>query len=143
MYKRQVGDNVALSWAPSCGACFYCLHDRPSLCQTYVEPLWAGTMMDGTTRLSHDGRPVYHFSALACFADHTVVPEACCVVLGKDIPLTVAALIGCAVTTGVGAALNTARVRPGSSVAVSVSYTHLDVYKRQVPACARVRRPAS
>ncbi|MBK7216215.1 MAG: Zn-dependent alcohol dehydrogenase [Candidatus Promineofilum sp.] len=116
--RVRVGDNVALSWAPSCGACFYCLHDRPSLCQTYVGPLWAGTMMDGTTRLSHDGRPVYHFSALACFADHTVVPEECCVVLDKDIPLTVAALIGCAVTTGVGAALNTAHIRPGSSVAV-------------------------
>ena len=116
--RVRVGDHVALSWAPSCGACFYCLHDRPSLCQTYVGPLWAGTMMDGTTRLSRDGRPVYHFSALACFADHTVVPEECCVVLDKDIPLTVAALIGCAVTTGVGAALNTAHIRPGSSVAV-------------------------
>ena len=116
--RVRVGDHVALSWAPSCGACFYCLHDRPSLCQTYVGPLWAGTMMDGTTRLSRDGHPVYHFSALACFADHTVVPEECCVVLSKDIPLPVAALIGCAVTTGVGAALNTARVRPGSSVAV-------------------------
>lgn len=116
--RVRVGDHVALSWAPSCGACFYCLHDRPSLCQTYVGPLWAGTMMDGTTRLSHDGRPVYHFSALACFADHTVVPEECCVVLDKDIPPTVAALIGCAVTTGVGAVLNTAHLRPGSSVAV-------------------------
>ncbi|MBP8947702.1 MAG: Zn-dependent alcohol dehydrogenase [Candidatus Promineofilum sp.] len=116
--RVRVGDHVALSWAPSCGACFYCLHDRPSLCQTYVGPLWAGTMMDGTTRLSQDGRPVYHFSALACFADHTVVPESCCVPMDKDIPLTVAALIGCAVTTGVGAVLNTAQVRPGSSVAV-------------------------
>jgi Zn-dependent alcohol dehydrogenase len=75
-------------------------------------------MMDGTTRLSKDGRPIYHFSALACFADHTVVPEQCCVKLDADIPLTVAALIGCAVTTGVGAALNTAKIRPGSSVVV-------------------------
>lgn len=113
-----VGDHVALNWAPSCGGCFYCLHDRPSLCDTYVGPIWAGTMMDGTTRLSKDGAPVYHFSALACFADFAVVPETCCVRLDKDIPLTVAALIGCAVTTGVGAALNTAKVRPGSSVAV-------------------------
>ncbi len=113
-----LGDHVALNWAPSCGACFYCLHDRPSLCDTYVGPIWAGTMMDGATRLSQDGRPVYHFSALACFADHAVVPESCCVPLPHDVPLTVAALIGCAVTTGVGAVLNTARVRPGSSVAV-------------------------
>lgn len=116
--RVAVGDHVALSWAPSCGACFYCLHDRPSLCETYIEPLWAGTMFDGTTRLSQNGRPVYHFSALACFAEYTVVPEVCCVPLAADIPLTVAALIGCAVTTGVGAALNTAHIRPGSSVAV-------------------------
>jgi len=116
--RVQVGQNVALNWAPSCGACFYCLHDRPSLCGTYVGPIWAGTMMDGTTRLSKDGAPVYHFSALACFADHTVAPEECCVPIDPAVPLTVAALIGCAVTTGVGAVLNTAQVRPGSSVAV-------------------------
>jgi Zn-dependent alcohol dehydrogenase len=66
------GDNVALNWAPNCGECFYCLRDRPSLCTTYIEPLWAGTMMDGTPRLSIDGQPVYHFSAVACFADYTV-----------------------------------------------------------------------
>ena len=116
--RVRVGQHVALNWAPSCGACFYCLHERPSLCGTYVGPIWAGTMMDGTTRLSKDGAPVYHFSALACFADHTVVPEECCVPIDPAVPLTVAALIGCAVTTGVGAVLNTAQVRPGSSVAV-------------------------
>jgi S-(hydroxymethyl)glutathione dehydrogenase/alcohol dehydrogenase len=75
-------------------------------------------MMDGSTRLSKGGAPVYHFSALACFADHTVVPEQCCVPIDPAVPLTVAALIGCAVTTGVGAVLNTANVRPGSSVVV-------------------------
>jgi Zn-dependent alcohol dehydrogenase len=75
-------------------------------------------MMDGTPRLSKDGQPVYHFSALACFANYTVVAQECCVPLSKEVPLTIAALIGCAVTTGVGAVLNTARVRPGSSVAV-------------------------
>jgi len=112
------GDPVALNWAPNCGQCFYCLRDRPNLCTTYVGPLWAGTMMDGTTRLSIDGKPVYHFSAVACFADYAVVPQECCIVLTKDLPLDVAALIGCAVTTGVGAALNTVRVEPGSSVAV-------------------------
>jgi len=75
-------------------------------------------MMDGTTRLSLDGMPVFHFSALACFADMAVVPEVCCVPLPRDIPFSVAALIGCAVTTGVGAVLNTAKVPAGSSVAV-------------------------
>jgi NDMA-dependent alcohol dehydrogenase len=116
--RVQPGDHVALNWAPNCGQCFYCLNERPSLCATYVGPLWAGTMMDGSTRLSKEGRPVYHFSALACFAERTVVPQECCVPFAKEVPLTVAALIGCAVTTGVGAVLNTARVKPGSSVAV-------------------------
>ena len=116
--RIQKGDHVALNWAPSCGHCFYCLRDRPSLCSTYIEPIWAGTMMDGTTRLSKEGQPVYHFSALACFADYVVAPQECCVPLAKDISLEIAALIGCAVTTGVGAVLNTAVVAPGSSVVV-------------------------
>ncbi len=116
--RLKPGDHVALNWAPSCGECFYCLNDRPSLCGSYVGPIWAGTMMDGTTRFSKDGQPVYHFSAVACFSERIVVPEQCCVPLSKDVPLAIAALIGCAVTTGVGAALNTARLKPGSSVAV-------------------------
>src|SRR5438309_1320019 len=52
----QKGDHVALNWAPNCGVCFYCQHGRPSLCAAYVEPIWAGTMLDGTTRLSMDGK---------------------------------------------------------------------------------------
>jgi NDMA-dependent alcohol dehydrogenase len=114
----QVGQHVALNWAPNCGHCFYCQHDSPSLCAAYVEPIWAGTMMDGTTRFSQAGSPLYHYSALGCFSDWIVVPDVCCVPLPEAVPLPVAALIGCAVTTGVGAVLNTAQVRPGSSVAV-------------------------
>lgn len=116
--RVKPGDHVILNWAPNCGACFYCLHDRPSLCSAYVDSIWAGTMLDGTTRLSKNGAAVYHFSSLACFADYVVVPQECCVPLDPAVPLTIGALIGCAVTTGVGAALNTARVRPGSAVAV-------------------------
>jgi S-(hydroxymethyl)glutathione dehydrogenase/alcohol dehydrogenase len=116
--RVKPGDHVALNWAPNCGECFYCLRDRPSLCNRYVGPIWAGTMMDGTTRFSKDGQPVYHFSAVACFSENIVVPEQCCVPLSLDVPLEIAALIGCAVTTGVGAVLNTAKVVPGSSVAV-------------------------
>ena len=116
--KVRVGDHIALSWAPNCGDCFYCKIGRPSLCQTYLEPIWAGTMLDGTTRLSQNGSPVYHFSALACFADYAVVPEQCCVVLPESVPWEAAAVIGCAVTTGVGAVLNTAHVETGASVAV-------------------------
>lgn len=116
--RVRPGDHLVLNWAPNCGRCFYCLHDRPSLCETYVNSLWAGTMLDGTTRLSQSGEPIYHFSALACFADYAVVPQECCVPLSPEVPFPVAALIGCAVTTGVGAVLNTARVPAGSSVAV-------------------------
>jgi NDMA-dependent alcohol dehydrogenase len=112
------GDQVALNWAPNCGACFYCLNNQPNLCQSHVTAKWNGTMQDGSTRLSKEGRPVYHFSAIACFANYTVVPASACVPLSKEVPLTIAALIGCAVTTGVGAAINTAQVQPGSSVAV-------------------------
>jgi Zn-dependent alcohol dehydrogenase len=63
--RVQPGDHVSLNWAPNCGDCFYCLHDRPSLCAAYVGPIWAGTMMDGSTRLSKGGSPDYHFSAIA------------------------------------------------------------------------------
>jgi len=116
--RVKIGDSVALNWAPSCGLCFYCARSLPGLCATHTAANWAGTLLDGTTRLSKDGAPVYHFSTTACFADHTVVPEVCCVPLSPDVPATIAALIGCAVTTGVGAVLNKAKVEAGSSVAV-------------------------
>lgn len=116
--RVKPGDHVILNWAPYCGKCFYCLNEKPNLCETFVGPLWAGTMLDGTTRLRRGDQPVYHFSGLAAFAEMTVVPEPTCVPVRKDLPLTVAALLGCAVPTGVGAVLNTARVRPGSSVVV-------------------------
>lgn len=114
----KVGDLVALNWAPNCGSCFYCLHGRPSLCELFVGPIWAGTMLDGTTRLSWEGRALYHYSALACFAEFCVVPEPCCVPFPGDVPAEIAAVIGCAVMTGVGSVLNTASVKPGSSVVV-------------------------
>src|SRR5215218_1296741 len=114
-----VGDHVILSWAPACGRCFYCLKDRPNLCATYTEPIWAGTMLDGTTRLHRaGGEDVYAYCGLAAFATHTVVPRQSCVVIRKDVPLDVASLIGCAVATGVGAAMFTAGVKPGESVVV-------------------------
>jgi len=113
-----VGDHVALNWAPNCGECFYCTHGRPSLCAAYLEPIWAGTMIDGTTRLSMDGVPVYHYSSLACFAEYAVVSSQCCVKMPSSLPFEISAVIGCAVTTGVGSVLNTARVSAGSSVVV-------------------------
>ena len=114
----EVGDLVALYWAPNCGSCFYCTHGRPNLCETYVEAIWAGTMLDGTTRLSRNGDPIYHYCALACFAEQCVVPAPCCVKMPPDLEPEIAAVIGCAVTTGVGSVINTAQVRSGSSVVV-------------------------
>ena len=113
-----IGDQIALNWAPNCGDCFYCDNGRPSLCATYVEPIWAGTMMDGTPRLSKDGQPVYHFSGLACFAEYAVVPQESCVPIPHEVPAAVGAVLGCAVTTGVGAALNTVQVQKGDNVVV-------------------------
>ena len=116
--RVRVGDHVSLNWAASCGHCFYCDRGQSFLCAAYATPNWAGTMPDGTTRLSSHGQPVYHFKMTACFAEYTVVPEPCCIPVPKELPFPLAALIGCAVTTGVGAVLNKAKVQPGESVAV-------------------------
>ncbi|MDH3716590.1 MAG: Zn-dependent alcohol dehydrogenase [Planctomycetota bacterium] len=113
-----VDDLVTLNWAPACGACFYCRADKPNLCSTYLEPIWSGTLLDGSTRLSLAGQPLYHYCGLAAFAEYVVVPAASCVKMDARLAPTVAALIGCAVATGVGAVLNTARLPAGSHVAV-------------------------
>jgi Zn-dependent alcohol dehydrogenase len=112
------GDRVALSWLPACGVCEECRRDLPHLCAAAFPAMDAGGLLDGTTRLSHDGRPAYHYSLLSTFAEHTVVPEASCIPIPADVPFDVAALVGCAITTGVCAAWRTARVAPGERVAV-------------------------
>ena len=112
------GDHVALSWAPSCGECAECLRDLPQLCPTAWPAMGTGGLMDGTTRLSRGGKPVYHYSFLSTFAEACVVPERSCVPIPRDVPFAIAALVGCAVTTGVGAVWRTAGVRPGDRVAV-------------------------
>lgn len=119
--RVRPGDHVVLSWAPTCGSCFFCTHGLPAQCEAFLAPLWAGTMMDGTTRLSLPGRGgarLHHYCALATFAEKAVVPASCCVPIRRDVPLASAALVGCAVATGVGAALFRARVQAGSSVVV-------------------------
>jgi Zn-dependent alcohol dehydrogenase len=116
--RVHVGDHVALSWTPDCGQCFYCLRGQPNLCETYTEPIWAGTMLDGTTRLHLGDDPVYVYCGLGTFAEYVVVPEQSCVRARPDIPLQAVALVGCAVATGVGAVMYTADVRPGATVAV-------------------------
>ena len=114
----EIGDHVVLSWIPYCGKCFFCKNEQTHLCQAYKTPLWDGTMLDGTCRFSNAQKPVRHLSMLACWADTVVVPQISCVKIDKAVPFEIAALLGCAVTTGVGAALNRAKVRNGDKVAV-------------------------
>ncbi len=116
--RVSVGDHVTLSWAPYCGHCEECLRDLPHLCSTSWPAMLEGGLLDGTTRLSFGGAPVYHYSFLSTFAEHAVVPEHACVPIPADVPFEVAALVGCAVTTGVCAVWRTAGVRPGDRVAV-------------------------
>jgi len=114
----SVGDHVALSWIPSCGSCVECQRGMPHLCQTHLANLWAGLMPDGTRRMADAvGNEVFHLAAISTWATHSVVPAFSCVRM-PDLPFDVSALIGCGVTTGVGAVLNKAKVRPGMSVAV-------------------------
>ncbi|MEP7288296.1 MAG: Zn-dependent alcohol dehydrogenase [Chloroflexota bacterium] len=116
--RVQPGDHIVLNWAPNCGECFYCLRGKPNLCETFTAPIWAGTMLDGTPRLHRGADPVYHYCGLATFGEYVVVPQQSCIPIRRDVPLNIAALVGCAVATGVGAAMYTAEVRPGDRVVV-------------------------
>ena len=104
---------------PSCGTCRACAAGRANLCETVLPAAWAGTLLDGTSRLRlADGAPLMHFNFVSCFAEHCVVPAASAVPLPDALPLWQAALVGCAVVTGVGAVRNAARVAPGETVCV-------------------------
>lgn len=117
--RVKAGDRVALSWAPHCGACAECLRGLANLCSTAWPAMGAGGLLDGTTRLSRrDGSPVYHYSLVSSFAERAVVSERSCVPVPPEVPFDVAALVGCALTTGTGAVWRTAQVVPGERVAV-------------------------
>jgi Zn-dependent alcohol dehydrogenase len=116
--RVAVGDHVTLSWTPSCGECAECVRDLPQHCTTVWPVMGLGGLMDGTSRLSLGGEIVHHYCLLSTFAEACVVPERSCVRIPRDVPFDVACLVGCAVTTGVGAVWNTAGVRPGDRVAV-------------------------
>jgi Zn-dependent alcohol dehydrogenase len=114
----SVGDHVALSWAPYCGHCEQCLRDLPHLCGTAWPLMLRGGLLDGTSRLSFGGATVYHYCFLSSFAQRAVVPARSCIRISQEVPFEVAALLGCAVTSGVCAVWRTAGVRPGERVAV-------------------------
>ncbi|MDP1712941.1 MAG: Zn-dependent alcohol dehydrogenase [Candidatus Nanopelagicaceae bacterium] len=116
--RIKVGDHVILSIVPSCGACEYCQSGRPNYCSTAGDAMGVGGLFDGTSRLTWNGEHLNHFLTVASFAEYAVVPESGAVVIPKEMPLDRAALISCAVITGYGAAINTAKVKAGSRVAV-------------------------
>ncbi|MBV9597186.1 MAG: Zn-dependent alcohol dehydrogenase [Chloroflexi bacterium] len=111
------GDHVILSFAPNCGRCRMCTIGRPNLCTGMVSP--PGRFQDGTRRHRKGDMEINCFGrGMSSFAEYSVVHESAAIPISKEVPLTVAALMGCAVMTGVGAVLNTAAVEPGSTVAV-------------------------
>ncbi len=113
------GDHVAFSINPACGTCQFCREGKPTLCSVTAGNGGHGTLMDGTTRLRRlSGEPLKHFLFVSCFAEYSVVPAASALPIPNGLPLWQAALLGCAVITGVGAVRNVARVEPGDSVAV-------------------------
>ncbi len=109
------GDHVLLTWLPYCGHCRQCIRGRPNICENTA--WYDATLEDGTCRFHANGRSVHHYNT-SSFAEQSVVPARTAVKVDPDLSLTELALMGCAVMTGVGAVLNTARVRPGDTVAV-------------------------
>lgn len=109
------GDRVVVMWTPMCGSCFYCLGGQTHLCE---EGQAIGVMQDGTTRLMREGKSIYHGINGATFAEAAVFRSNSVVKVPDDVPFEIAAVIGCGVLTGIGAAVYTAKVRPGDSVAV-------------------------
>jgi len=112
------GDHVVLTFVPSCGTCEDCAAGRPALCGPAAAANSAGRMLGGGVRLSERGAPVHHHLGVSGFASHAVVSRGSAVVVPADVPLSIAALFGCAMLTGTGAVLSAAGVRPGESVAV-------------------------
>lgn len=114
----SVGDHVIPLYIPECGACEYCLSNKTNLCQAVRETQGKGLMPDGTSRLSKDGKPIYHYMGTSTFAEYAVIPEISLAKVNPKAPLNRVCLLGCGITTGIGAVLNTAKVEPGASVAV-------------------------
>ena len=113
-----VGDHVIPLYTPECGECKFCLSGKTNLCQKIRETQGKGLMPDGTTRFSIGGHPVYHYMGTSTFSEYTVLPEISLAKVNPDAPLKEVCLLGCGVTTGMGAVTNTAKVSEGDTVAV-------------------------
>ncbi len=114
----KVGDHVIPLYTPECGVCKFCLSGKTNLCQAIRATQGKGLMPDGTTRFSKNGTPIFHYMGTSTFSEYTVVPEIALAKINKAAPLEKVCLLGCGITTGIGAVLNTAKVEPGSTVAI-------------------------
>jgi alcohol dehydrogenase len=114
----KAGDHVVFVFAASCGTCRNCARGRPNICRTWPEKRARGELLTGGRRLSREKKFIAHYSGISCFAEYAVVARSSLVKIDASVPLVDAAMFGCAVQTGVGAAVNTAGVRPGDVVAV-------------------------
>ena len=112
------GDHVIPLYLAECGVCKSCKSGKTNLCQAIADTEWAGYMPDGTRRFSKNGKYIYHYMGCSTFAEYTIVPEIALAKINKSAPLDKVCLLGCGVTTGIGAVFNTAKVEPGSTVAV-------------------------
>lgn len=114
----SVGDHVIPLYTPECGECKFCKSGKTNLCQKIRETQGKGLMPDGTTRFFKDGQPIYHYMGCSTFSEYTVLPEISLAKVNKEAPLEEVCLLGCGVTTGMGAVMNTAKVEAGDTVAI-------------------------
>ncbi|WP_217476785.1 S-(hydroxymethyl)glutathione dehydrogenase/class III alcohol dehydrogenase [Stutzerimonas stutzeri] len=113
-----VGDHVIPLYTAECGQCKFCKSNKTNLCSSVRATQGKGLMPDGTSRFSYQGQPVYHYMGCSTFSEYTVLPEVSVAVIPKEAPLDKVCLLGCGVTTGIGAVLNTAKVEEGATVAI-------------------------
>ncbi len=113
-----VGDHVIPLYTAECRECKFCKSGKTNLCQAVRATQGKGLMPDGTTRFSYQGKPIYHYMGTSTFSEYTVVPEISLAKIPKEAPLEKVCLLGCGVTTGIGAVLNTAKVEAGATVAI-------------------------
>ncbi|EXI70679.1 MAG TPA: S-(hydroxymethyl)glutathione dehydrogenase/class III alcohol dehydrogenase [Candidatus Accumulibacter phosphatis] len=113
-----VGDHVIPLYTPECGQCKFCRSGKTNLCQAIRATQGRGLMPDGSSRFSCNGRPIHHYMGTSTFSEYTVLPEISLAKIARDAPLEKVCLLGCGVTTGIGAVRNTAKVEPGATVAV-------------------------
>ena len=114
----EVGDHVIPLYTAECRECKFCKSGKTNLCQAVRETQGKGLMPDGTTRFYKDGQPIYHYMGCSTFSEYTVLPEISLAKVNKSAPLEEVCLLGCGVTTGMGAVLNTAKVEQGDTVAI-------------------------